>query len=343
MKKTRKLWIALVIAGLLGGMLLGCSTNGNGGNSAESASTASASVAATQGAASPAAATATATASAAVAAERAYTDYKGHTVQIPTDPQRVVFAGETTGDLIELDLPLVGIFGGELEGRVYREKAEKIEDVGFPINLEKVTSLTPDLIMVANTDEEAYAQLSKIAPTIMFDTFATLEVRMNELGEIFGIRDRTDAWLADYERKAAEMWDKLYATVLKPGETASVFTYYPGDRLFAMARAGLPQLLYSKGGLKPTAPIQEILDADEGFRQFSAEAIGQYAGDLIFILDPVADEAKQSTEALLSSPVWKALPAVKNGRVYRLYIQSSDSDAATRKWLLEELPLLLQK
>ncbi|MFD2334407.1 ABC transporter substrate-binding protein [Cohnella sp. GCM10020058] len=339
MKTSKKLWIAPIIAGLLGVALLGCSANGN--NNAAPASTASASVAATQGASSAAAATASA--SVTTATERSYTDYKGHTVLIPTEPRRVVFAGETTGDLIELDLPLVGIFGEDLEGRVYKEKAEKIEDVGFPINLEKVTSLTPDLIMVADTDEEAYEQLSKIAPTIMFDTFATLEVRMKELGEIFGIQETTNAWLADYETKAAAMWDKLYATVLKPGETASVLTYYPGDRLFAMARAGLPQLLYSKGGLKPTAPIQEILDAGEGFRQFSAEAIGQYAGDLIFILDPVADEAKKSTETLLNSPVWKALPAVKNGRVYRLYIQSSDSDAATRKWMLEELPRMLQK
>lgn len=333
MKKKRKLWMVPVMAGLMGIMLLGCgANNGNGGNGGEAAQApGSGAVQASAGQ----------TASAEASAARAYTDYKGHRIEIPAEPRRVIFAGETTGDLLELDLPLVGIFGEELEGRVYREKAEKIEDVGFPINLEKVTSLNPDLIMVANTDEEAYAQLSKIAPTLMFDTFAPLEDRMNELGDIFGIQERTDAWLADYEREAAAMWDKLYATVLKPGETASVFTYYPGDRLFAMARAGLPQLLYGKGGLKPTAPIQEILDANEGFRQISAESIGQFAGDLIFILDPVADEAKKSTDTLLSSPVWKALPAVRNGRVYRLYIQSADSDAATRKWLLQELPRML--
>ncbi|MEK0312781.1 ABC transporter substrate-binding protein [Cohnella sp. 56] len=333
MKKKRKLWMAPVMAGLMGIMLLGCGANsGNGSHGGEAAqASGSGAVRASAGQ----------TASAEASAAHAYTDYKGHRIEIPAEPSRIIFAGETTGDLLELDLPLVGIFGGELEGRVYREKAEKIEDVGFPINLEKVTSLNPDLIMVANTDEEAYAQLSKIAPTLMFDTFAPLEDRMNELGDIFGIRERTDAWLADYEREAAAMWDRLYATVLKPGETASVFTYYPGDRLFAMARAGLPQLLYGKGGLKPTAPIQEILDANEGFRQISAESIGQFAGDLVFILDPVADEAKKSTESLLSSPVWKALPAVQHGRVYRLYIQSADSDAATRKWLLQELPRML--
>lgn len=274
---------------------------------------------------------------------RSYTDYKGHTVQIPAAPKRVIFAGETTGDLIELGIPMVGIFGDNLEGRVYQKEAAHIGNVGFPINLEKVLSLNPDLILVGNTDEKAYEQLDKIAPTIMFDTFASLELRLKELGVIFNKQKEAADWLKTYQAKADEMWKKLYATVLKPGETASVFTYYPGDRLFIMARAGLPQLLYGEGGLKPTAPIQQVLEAKEGFRQISAESIGEFAGDRIFILDPVADEAKKSTEALLNSPVWKALPAVKNGYVYRLYIQKSDSDAASREWMLEELPRMLAK
>ncbi|MDF2660060.1 MAG: yxeB5 [Paenibacillus sp.] len=277
------------------------------------------------------------------ATTRSYTDYKGHTVQIPAAPKRVVFAGETTGDLIELDIPMIGIFGDYLDGRVYQKEAAQIENVGFPLNLEKVISLNPDLIIIANTDEKAYAQLDKIAPTIMFDTFASLDDRFKELGVIFNKQQQTADWLKAHHAKTAEMWKKLYATVLKPGETASVFTYYPGDRLFVMARAGLPQLLYGEGGLKPTAPIQQVLDAKEGFRQISVESLPEFAGDRIFILDPVADEAKKSTDALINSAVWKGLPAVKNGDVYRLYIQKSDSDAASREWLLEELPRMLAK
>ncbi|BFH13760.1 ABC transporter substrate-binding protein [Paenibacillus melissococcoides] len=117
---------------------------------------------------------------------------------------------------------------------------------------------------------------------------------------------------------------------------------YPGDRLFVMARAGLPQLLYGPGGLKPTAPIQEILEANEGFRLISPESLGDFAGERIFILDPVDEEAKRSTDVLLESPIWKGLSAVKNGHVYRLYIQESDSDAYTRSWLLDKLPEMLE-
>lgn len=153
----------------------------------------------------------------------------------------------------------------------------------------------------------------------MFDTFASLDERMKELGIIFNKEKEVEGWLQANHAKAAAMWENLHSTLLKPGETASVFTNYPGDRLFVMARAGLPQLLYGPGGMKPTAPIQEILDANEGFRLISPESLGEFAGDRIFILDPDDDEAKRSTEALLESPIWKGLPAGKDGHVYRLY------------------------
>ncbi|MEO3944909.1 hypothetical protein [Gorillibacterium sp. CAU 1737] len=39
--------------------------------------------------------------------------------------------------------------------------------------------------------------------------------------------------------------------------------------------------------------------------------------------------------------MWKGLPAVQAGHVYSLDIEKSNSDAFTRKAMLEELPKLL--
>ena len=44
----------------------------------------------------------------------------------------------------------------------------------------------------------------------------------------------------------------------------------------------------------------------------------EIAGDRIFILEPVTEDAKQSSKELMDSPVWKNLPAVKAGKVYHL-------------------------
>lgn len=274
---------------------------------------------------------------------RSYTDYKGHTIELPAAPKRIIFAGETLGDLIVLNAPVVGTPHTWVNGSIYEDKLKGIADVGFPINLEKALELQPDIIITGSTEEKDYEQLSKIAPTLMFNTFDPLEDRMTLIGDLLGMKQQAADWLDKYNAGTAEMWKKLFASELKPGETASVFTYYPGDRLFVMAATGLSQVLYHPDGLKPTPAIQQILDANKGFEQISMEALEQYAGDRIFILTPVDEEAQQSTEELYKSSIWKNLPAVKNNHVYTIDIIKSNSDAATRDWLLEELPRLLQQ
>ncbi|RFB34645.1 ABC transporter substrate-binding protein [Brevibacillus sp. VP] len=275
---------------------------------------------------------------------RKYTDYKGHPVVIPVSPQRIIFAGETFSDLVALQINAVGTSSNWITDTVYEDKVKQhTVDVGFPINLEKALGLEPDLIIIGSTDEKEYEQLSKIAPTIMFDTFAPIDERITLLGNIVGKEHEAKEWLADYHVKASKMWDELHAAGVGNEETASVFTYYPGNRLFVMASTGLSQVLYQPNGFKPTEPIQEILDNKTGFKEISMELLPKYAGDRIFILVPVPDEAKRSTDDLLKTAIWKELPGVKQGHVYSIDIVKSGSDALTREWLIEELPKLLKK
>ena len=177
----------------------------------------------------------------------------------------------------------------------------------------------------------------------MFNTFLPLKERLLQLGDLLGKKPEAEKWLAGYDARSEAMWKTLHDAGVKPGETASVFTYYPGNRLFVMASTGLSQVLYDKNGFLPTQPIQAVLDEKAGFKQISPEVLPKVAGDRIFILTPVVKEAQQSTEELLKSRIWLDLPAVKNGNVYTLDILKSGSDAATREWLLNEIPNLLKK
>jgi iron complex transport system substrate-binding protein len=331
MNKARQPFAILCIIFLMGTLLLACSSTKNeeGGNAAATAAPSTEATAETT--AEPAAST------------RSYTDYRGHTVEIPVNPQRIIYSGETYGDLIVLGVQAIGYPLSMGEGQVFKDKLTGIEDVGFPINLEKTLELQPDLIIYAGTDEADFEALSKIAPTIIFDTFAPLQDRMLEIGGILGKTAEAEAWLAQYQTQEDAMWAELKASGIKEGETAAVFTYYPGDRLFVMATTGLSQVLYGEHGFKPTPAIQKVLDADMGFQEISMEVIQEYAGDRIFLLTPVADEAKQSTDKLLESAVWQSLPAVKNGYVYTQDIMKTSSDATTREWLLGEIPAMLNK
>ncbi|MFK4300214.1 iron complex transport system substrate-binding protein [Paenibacillus sp. RC254] len=327
-KSTRQYTTMLGLFSLIGALLLGCGTSEK--PAANSNTTA------------PTAGTTASTKTSEAAATRSYTDYRGHTVNIPTSPQRIAYFGENYGDLLVLGVQAVGTSTSMIEGKVYEKQVQNVADLGFPINLEKALTLKPDLIITGNTDEKQYVALSKIAPTIVFDTFAPLNERLLHLGEIVNKKKAAEDWLAQYKIKETEMWSKLHANGVKPGETATVFTYYPGDRLFVMGKTGLSQILYEKNGLKPTAPVQKVLDEDQGFVQISPEVIGQYAGDRIFILNTPIAEAKQSTEQLMKSKLWLQLPAVKQGHVYAQDIGKTESDATTREWLLEELPKLIK-
>lgn len=275
---------------------------------------------------------------------RDYKDYMGHEVEIPTSPKRIVYHGENFGDLLPLDIKPVGTYTDSFKGSVFEDKVKNIEDLGFPIDLEKTLQLSPDLIIIANSDEKLYEQLSKIAPTVVFDTFAPLDKRIIELGNIVGKKDLATEWLNEYTAKEESMWKQLVNEgIIKQGETASVFTYYPGNKLFVMASTGLPQILYHSNGFKPVDRIQAILDKEMGFEEISLELLPEFAGDRIFILTPESDEAKQSTKDLLNNPIWNKLPAFKNNKVYTLEILKSSSDASTREALLEDLPSMLKK
>ncbi|ATP41651.1 ferrichrome ABC transporter substrate-binding protein [Solibacillus sp. R5-41] len=275
---------------------------------------------------------------------RTYTDYLGHKVEIPNSPKQVIYQGENYGDLLPLNADIIGGSYSWITGLIFEDQVKNVEDVGFPINLEKVLELKPDLIIIADTDEKVFEQLSKIAPTVVFDTFAPLENRLTELGDIVNKKQEATEWLKEYKEKEKAMWKQLLDEgILKSGETASVFTYYPGDRLFVMASTGLSQVLYHPDGFKPGDKIQPILDQGKGFEQISLELLPEFAGDRIFILTPETDEAIQSTKDMLNSPVWKGLPAVKNGKVYSLDILKTSSDASTREWLIDEIPSILKK
>ncbi|UQZ35151.1 ferrichrome ABC transporter substrate-binding protein [Paenibacillus sp. PK3_47] len=339
MNKARQAFSMLGILFLMSVLLLACGNTeepaaGNAGAVNAGGNTAAGAAPSTEGTDNGAEAEAE-------SAARSYTDYKGHTVEIPVHPQRIVYSGETYGDLVALGVKAAGYPLSMGEGQVFEEQLQGVEDVGFPINLEKTLELQPDLIIYAGTEESDFEALSKIAPTVIFNTFAPLEERMTEIGGILGKTEEAAAWLARYKADEAAMWEQLKAAGMKPGETASVFTYYPGDRLFIMAATGLSQVLYGENGFKATPPVQKLLDEGTGFEEISLEVLEQYAGDRIFVLTPVADEAKQSTESMLQSEIWKSLPAVKNGYVYTQDIMKTSSDATTREWLLQELPRLM--
>nr|WP_231887351.1 ABC transporter substrate-binding protein [Paenibacillus jamilae] len=180
-----------------------------------------------------------------------------------------------------------------------------------------------------------------MAPTVTFNSFAALEERLRTLGAWLDKEREAERWLAAFAARNLAMWQQL-STHITAGETASVFIFDHGDRLFVMGMSGFSSALYHPHGFQPVESIQKILDAGLGFAEIDPNELPDYAGDRIFMLVPTAPDSKHALECMLNSPLWHSLPAVRQGRVYFVEADRWNwSDAMTRQKLLTALPKLL--
>ncbi|WP_337033031.1 ABC transporter substrate-binding protein [Paenibacillus illinoisensis] len=162
----------------------------------------------------------------------------------------------------------------------------------------------PDLILLDSTNEQLYQRLSRIAPTLIYNSHANLEERMRKVGSWFGMEMDAETWIGSYHRRTEEMWSSIKPWI-QLGETASVLVHHRGDRLFVMGNIGLAPFLYHPQGFTPVCKVQEALAAGRAYKEISTESISQYAGDHIFVMMPESDEAREATEKLFESEEWK--------------------------------------
>ncbi|GAA3399799.1 helix-turn-helix domain-containing protein [Paenibacillus hodogayensis] len=269
------------------------------------------------------------------------TDCTGHEVDIPLQPKRIVYLGETFGDMLALDVEPVG--GGRrfAQGSVYERRLRNVEDVGWPLDADKLRALEPDLVIFATSNEKRYREIAAIAPTVSFNTFAPLEQRLRKAGELLGRRELAELWLSRYETRAETMWRRL-ASLIRPGETATALIFDHGDRLFVMGTAGFSSGIYHPHGFRPVERVREMLEAGHGFAEIDLACLPEYAGDRIFMLQPCREDSRKAAEALMASPLWNSLEAVRSGRVHLVdALKWNNGDAITREKLLRVLPGLL--
>lgn len=268
-------------------------------------------------------------------------DWTGHEVTIPSAPHRIIYHGETFGDMLIFDVQPIGGDKNSISKSFYKNHVPYIQDVAFPISLEKSSKLNPDLIIFTNNDEQQYQALSTIAPTITLNSWDSLEERILLLGQWFSQQQRAEDWLARYKTQEKTMWQQLQ-TVVEPGETASVVTFDHGKRLYVMGCTGLSPALFHPFGFQPHQQVKKLLQAGKGYKEILIDHLPQYAGDRIFLLLSDKPESQMATIELINSDIWKGLTAVQNNHVYLVDATKWNySDAFTREKLLGALPRLL--
>ncbi|MGO4543769.1 iron-hydroxamate ABC transporter substrate-binding protein [Paenibacillus sp. 2TAB23] len=266
-------------------------------------------------------------------ATRIYKSINGD-VEIPANPKRIV-ADQYLQTMLALGVKPVGADQYYIDNPYTKDLAAGIEGIGerSTINLEKVVSLEPDLIITATEDANVYDQLSKIAPTVAIPfgtnaTFKGVHAEMRGIAELLGKQAEAETWLTAYDGKIVELRGKLSGKVSKD-ETFSIFesggktTYTFGDNF---GRGG--QAIYGALQLQPTERIRSELFGDTQWKELALELLPDYAGDHILLFSETGNDEFKKTE------IWNSLAAVKNNRVHEL--------AADRFWYFDPVSILAQ-
>ena len=312
---SRKNKRTILLAGLMTLSLLLAACGSNNGNSASPAAT---------GSASPSASAAAPSESApAEPAERTLTDGLGHEVKIPANPQRII-ASYLEDYLVALGVTPVAQWSVANGIQDYlRDTLKDIPTIPYDLPFEAVTGFGPDLLLIGSNstvDGDKYDQYAKIAPTFVLgdETVGDWRKALLKIGEVLDKSDEAQKTLDEYERKAADAKAKIQETL--PGQSVAAVWLVQNSFFVVSDNQSSGALLYSDLGFAAPEVVQEISKSGTGnWNAISLEKLADLDADHLILINSDKDAGSEA----LNDPVWKNIPAVKNGKVYEYAADSS--------------------
>lgn len=238
-----------------------------------------------------------------------FTDGAGRTVTVKGTPKRIVCIDPAhTETLFALGAgdKVVGV-----DDYSYRPpEAQNKEKVGdaFNLNLEKLVSLKPDLVVLAGSTDSPPSQLKemdRLGIPAYVSAPGTIKEVLSDIGNLAKVVG------AEKQGKdlVAKMQKDLDAVAQSAPKSASarptVFIVVDASLWTVGPTSFLSDVVYAAGG-------QNVMsDVKEQYLQVSMEVLLQRDPDVILVAIP-QDQAAQLT----SSPGWADLRAVKDSRVY---------------------------
>lgn len=230
-------------------------------------------------------------------------------VEVPADPQRVLVLSSFAGNVMALDVPLVGVDSWSKMNPRFEEKLEGVGEVTDE-NLEKIIELDPDLI-VGLSNIKNVEKLKEIAPTVTF-TYGKVDYLTQhiEIGKLLNKEEEAQTWVDEFKTRTQEIGEDITAKI---GEDATVTVIESFDKqlyVFGDNWGRGTEILYQEMGLKMPEKVKEMALAD-GYYALSAEVLPEFTGDyLIFSKHKDADNSFEETET------FKNIPAVKNNQMF---------------------------
>lgn len=240
------------------------------------------------------------------------------TTEVPGDPQRIVTTTDQNAllPLLELGVEPVGSAGLlNPDGSTLFRRTEGFDTSGVEFtgpygepNLEKVASLAPDLVVGYEFDADYYDDLASLAPTVLVQIFdRPLTEALEQFAEVVGreeqaaeLRAAYDARIADLQEQLGDRLDTLSVSVVSAGDPG---TFYRADVGQAMGT------VVEDLGLT----LVEAQAADSGDDANSLEQLTSRDADVVLLVDYSGEQSEPDpgTQAILDSPLWDRLAAVR--------------------------------
>jgi iron complex transport system substrate-binding protein len=236
--------------------------------------------------------------------------------EIPVDPKRIVDLSGSTEELILLDkkpISTANTFKQKIQKHIAGD-LEGVEALGWywddKVDLEKVMELNPDMIILNNRQLKLYDQAAKVAPTVVLETELTdWRGKFKEVARLFDQEEKAVAWLADYDKKAADLSTKIKE---KTKDEKFMFLAVTKKDFRVYGNYGYGDVLFNDLKL----PNIERKDLEKPYDQVSLEGLHAFNPEHLMVVNFGGEDADKFDAELKKSAIWNNMTAVKNNNLY---------------------------
>lgn len=185
-------------------------------------------------------------------------------------------------------------------------------------NLELLTELNPDVILISQHMSAMYEKLSTIAPTLVYTVYSN---KKSPLIAVKGITIQLGR-LLDKEQQALQLIDQTEKKLIENGDKIRLLQQQEKPLLFVRFINDKTVRIHSEGSLaQSTINAMGLTNAWHeptnlwGFTTAGIEKLAQYQQANVLIFGPLKEEEKVK---LTQSALWQAMAFTRTGSVYEL-------------------------
>lgn len=242
-------------------------------------------------------------------------------VTLDKKPEKVVVFDNGFLDTLDaLGVEVTAVVQGSMPSYLSKFEDSKYENAGtlFEPDYEKLSSIQPDIIFISGRAAAAYAELSKIAPTVYVGVdnknfLESFKANVELAGKIFDKEQEAADAFAAYQAKVDEVKAATGASEEKAlvvlGSEGALSAYGSGSRF---------GVVHDVFGAKQA---DDKIEASTHGMEASFEYVLDVNPDILFVVDRdavVNENGESGTKGAIENEIVSGTNAVKNGKVFYL-------------------------